>query len=312
MKHIVVTGSSGTIGTELCIRLLDKGYKMTGIDRVRNRWSEQVQERTTIVDLRNANLADHIPDSVDVIVHLAANARVHELVEAPGQAVENYVSTFEVLNYAREVDADIIFGSSREVYGNQQQTIFQEDDVPLERVPSPYTASKIGEESMIRAFSNCYGISSTILRFSNVYGRYDVSNRVVPLFISRANRDLPLTVFGSEKILDFTYLSDCIDGILATIKRSNKAQGETFNIASGNATTLVELAQTVVNILDSQSSISIESTRTGEVTQFVANINKARQLLNYDPSVDLHSGIERTIDWYDDKNLYNEILEYNE
>lgn len=308
MDHILVTGSSGMIGTGLCKRLSQSGYTVTGIDRTENRWSESVQERTLIADLRQMDLAETVPNSVDVIVHLAANARVHELVETPERALQNYTSTFEVLNYARETGTHIIFGSSREVYGNQLGSVLEESEVSLERSASPYSASKIGEESMVRAFANCYDLSATVLRFSNVYGRFDASNRVVPLFLTYAKRGLPLTVFGSDKFLDFTYLTDCIDGILAAIEHRRKARGETFNIASGKASTLVELAEIVVDALDSDSSIVVEPPRTGEVTQFVADLKKARRYLDYVPNFDLDTGIEKTIGWYEDRNLYDEIL----
>lgn len=309
MDRILVTGSSGTIGTELCLRLMEEDYNVIGFDKKNNMWSDKVSERTIIGDLQSTDISTHIDVSVDSIIHLAANARVHQSVNNPAKAFENHTLTYNLLEYARKTETDFLLGSSREIYTDENSSTYKEDDSSGFDVSSPYTAGKVGDEAMVWAYSNCYDIEASVLRFSNVYGRFDASNRVVPLFLARASNDLPLKIYGENKILDFTYVSDCVSGILSTLRNFREASGETFNIASGTGSSLVTLAELIKDRMKSDSSITVEPSRTGEMTRFVANIDKAHQYLGYDPDYDLESGLNATIDWYESHDLYNDILE---
>jgi UDP-glucose 4-epimerase len=111
ISTVLVTGSSGTVGTALCKALLEEGYDVTGADIHPNRWSNRIDEHTSIVDLEDEGVFDVLPESVDLVIHLAANARVHKLVKNPNRAKENFDTTFNVLEYARNVGADFIFSS---------------------------------------------------------------------------------------------------------------------------------------------------------------------------------------------------------
>lgn len=308
MAHVLVTGSSGTLGTELVLRLIKEGHEVTGVDCVPNRWSDRVDERTIELDLCDADIESRLPADVDQIVHFAANARVYKLIEDPEKARENLVTTFEILEYARRTSADVIFGSSREVYGNREKIVASEEETNVDQCENPYSASKIGGEALVKSYENCYDIRTTIIRFSNVYGRYDVSDRVVPLFISKAARDRSLQIFGANKIIDFTYIDDCIAGVLSVIGNIHKTQGETFNIASGKGYSLLELAEFIREMMDSDSNIEPSSSQTGEMSRFVADQTKARRILGYEPEYDLEAGIEETLQWYDERDLFDEVL----
>lgn len=300
MTHssVLVTGSSGTVGTALAEALLDEGYEVFGVDIESNQWSEAVNDRTTIVDLEDRSGISELPQDVDLVVHLAANARVHKLVQNPDRARENFETTYNVLEYAREIGADFVFSSSREVYGNNGKIIYDETDTYVDECESPYTASKIGGEALVKSYDNCYDINTTIVRFSNVYGKYDASDRVIPLFIAQAHRGEDLTVYGDDKLLDFTYIDDCVSGIMKVIEQFNKTAGTTFNIASGRGSSLVELAEVIVEELDADVEVKIASNRTGEVGRYVADISKANKILGYDPQFTLESGVSETVDWY--------------
>lgn len=298
ISSVLVTGSGGTVGTAICESLLDQGYDVTGVDLVENRWSDRVDECTIIADIRNEESLAQLPDEVDLIVHLAANARVHRLVEQPSLAKENFDTTFNIAEYARNVDADLVFSSSREVYGNKGKIVYDETDTYVDECESPYTASKIGGEALVKSYGKCYGIDTTILRFSNVYGKYDVSDRVVPLFIAQAEAGEDLTVFGENKVLDFTYLDDCVDGVMRVVNNFKKSSGTTFNIASGKGSSLLELANVIVDKTDANVKVHTEPNRTGEVGRYVADISKAEKLLGYEPNYSFEEGIEKTVDWY--------------
>lgn len=304
-EKILVTGSSGTIGTRLCEKLLDENIKLSGVDRKPNKWNQEIDNLTYSIDLcEEKQIQDELPKDIDILVHLAANARVYKLVKQPKLARENFTSLFNILEFARKTDVDrFIFASSREVYGNRDQIFHSEEEAFVKNCESPYTSSKIGGEALVHSYQRCYDIYFSILRFSNVYGMYDDSDRVIPLFIKRAREGKDLIVYGEEKLLDLTYIDDAVNGIIKCIKNREKAKNETFNIASGEGHTILELAQLIKSEVNGDSEIIIESSRTGEVLKFVADISKAERILDYEPKTGFEEGIKKSVEWYLD-NLY--------
>jgi nucleoside-diphosphate-sugar epimerase len=299
--RILVTGSSGLIGTSLALRCMESGIEVLGVDCRENTWSSEID--TFIHDLRQAlpldlSVGGKCPD---VVVHLAAHAKVHELVQNPLRALENTTMTSKVLEYCRAKNLACVFSSSREVYGNTERKTFRESDADFRDVASPYTASKIASETLLHSYARCYGLPFIIFRLSNVYGRYDHDiermERVIPLFLDLIQNEKTVTVFGAEKVLDFTYIDDCVDGILCGIQRLHQRQvvNETINLAYGQGHTLSALAGYLGECFDKSPKINIQPSQIGEVTYYVANIDKARELLGYCPKVNLREGIKRTV-----------------
>ncbi|GIW67078.1 MAG: nucleoside-diphosphate sugar epimerase [Candidatus Parcubacteria bacterium] len=304
MKRILVTGSSGTIGTRLCEKFLENKVNFIGVDWKKNIWNKEIEKRTIHIDLRNKNsVFKKLPKNIDLIVHLAANARVYNLVQNPNLALDNIITTFNILEFAHLNNIkNFIFASSREVYGNSKKIIHKEDDVNIEFIESPYSASKLSGELLTRSYQKCYGLNFIIIRFSNVYGMYDVSDRVVPLFIQLAKRNKNIIIYGKEKVLDFTYIDDAVGGLLLAIKKFTKVKNNVFNIASGRGTKIIDVGKLIIKILNSKSKIIIKENRTGEVIKYIANINKAKKLLNYHPKFFIKEGIIKSIEWY--KNIF--------
>ncbi len=300
-KKIIVTGSSGTIGTRLCESLINDGFEVVGVDQKKNVWNQEIQDRTLIVDLRDKKLVmEKLPRDADAIIHLAANARVYNLVVDPSLARDNFETLFNVLEFARIAKIPkIIFSSSREVYGNSDKIYHQEDEAYVKNCESPYTASKVAGEALVHSYYQCYRLDFVIFRFSNVYGMYDGSDRVIPLFIERAKRDEDLIVFGKEKQLDFTYIDDCVNGIRLALQNFEKVKNDVFNLANGKGTTLLEVAQLIREMTDSKSKIILKENRTGEVVRFIADINKAKARLGYEPEITIIEGVKKSIAWYD-------------
>lgn len=300
--RVLITGSSGQIGTNVALALLDRGDEVQGIDMRPNTWTDQVP---TIV--RNVSAC---PDGeigatgrFDAVLHLAAHAKVFELVETPRRAMENVSTAFGVLEYCRRRGTPLIFGSSREVYGDIHRHITEESEADFVVAESPYSASKIAGEAFIYSYAECYGLPHLVFRFSNVYGRYDCDierlERVIPLFIRRIARGEPFVVFGREKVLDFTYIDDCVDGVLRGIDElvSGRISRETINLACGQGATLVDLVNVVSLALQKEPNVRYEPSRVGEVTRYVADIAKARKLLGYEPRTPLTAGIPLAIKW---------------
>jgi UDP-glucose 4-epimerase len=243
------------------------------------------------------------PQNLDLVVHFAAHAKVHELVEQPDRALANIKMTFNMLEFCRQNQLPVIFSSSREVYGDIHRYITEESHADFAFTESPYSASKIAGEALIYSYAQCYDLRYLVFRFSNVYGRYDNDiermERVIPLFIRKINRGEPITVYGKDKVLDFTYVDDCVDGVRRGIDLlvSDGEANQTVNLAYGRGTSLVSMAEYIGEALGVQPSISIEPSRTGEVTRYIANIGKATALLGYHPATPLREGIAKAVAW---------------
>ena len=305
LQKILVTGSSGMIGTRLCDRLLDNTeYKVCGVDRIPNKWSDRVQNITVVQDLRYPEAYQKLGADFDIVIHLAANARVYDLVVDPDKAQDNINTTYNVLDFCRRNEINrILFASSREVYGNINKIPCNEDEVRVQNCESPYAASKLAGEALIRSFHHCYGIEFITMRFSNVYGMFDDSDRVIPVFIRRLKADQSLVVYGDDKLLDFTFIDDAVDGIRLALERFDQAKNDTYNIAYGQGKSILELAELIQGHLGKHTKISLEPSRIGEVTRFVADIGKASKRMGFSPRVAFQEGVEKTVQWYT-KHLY--------
>jgi UDP-glucose 4-epimerase len=300
--NILITGSSGQIGTNVGLALRDRGDKVIGIDKRKNAWTDRIE--TLTLDLANARVAD-LPTKpqFDLVLHFAAHAKVFELVEHPERAMENVQMLFTVLEYCRRNQLPIIFSSSREVYGDIHHHITDESLADFVVAESPYSASKLAGEAFVYSYASCYDLPYLVFRFSNVYGRYDSDmdrmERVIPLFVRRIADDEPIVVFGREKVLDFTYVDDCVAGVVAAVDAlaQRRVMNQTINLAYGQGNTLVDLVNLIGLGLRKSPKVTYEPTRAGEVTRYVADISKARDLLGYRPQIPLTGGIPRYLDW---------------
>lgn len=298
---ILLTGSSGTIGTAL-FEKLSLFHQVIGVDIKQNAWNQRLNDNTVNIDLRDAENLSCLPPDLDLVIHFAANARVYELVEKPDLAMDNLAMTFNILEYMRQNNIkNIIFASSRETYGNiMQDRAIGEEMVRLDNCESPYAATKMAAEALIHAYNKAYDIDFIILRFSNVYGRYDDSDRVIPVWIRELLRSRDITVYGLNKSLDFTYIDDTIDGIVKVIDNFERVSGNTLNIACGQEVALLWVAEKLAELLGADSNIRVTESRRGEVWKFEADISKARKLLDYEPKVHIEEGLKKTVKWYKD------------
>lgn len=295
---LIVTGSSGTIGSRLIEKTLDN-HTLFCVDKRDNKWISGID--TNIIDLRH-----EVKRNVDgdIAILLAANARVDMLVKNPVLAMDNFNIVFNSLEMCRKNDiSNVIFASSREAYGNSDKIIHSEDESYIRMCESPYTATKIGGEALLHSYQQCYGINFIIIRYSNVYGMYDDSDRVMPKFIGLARENKPLPIFGESKLLDYTYIDDAIDGTIRCIDRFTDVKNNVFNIASGSGVSIVRTAELIRDYMNSKSEIKILPSNIGEVNRYVANLDKAKALLGYNPQETIESGIEKTIKWYDKWNI---------
>jgi nucleoside-diphosphate-sugar epimerase len=302
--RVLITGSSGQIGTNLALHLQNAGHEVFGVDKRLNAWTDDF--RYLLQDLTfPGGLGDDYPPA-DAIVHLAAHAKVHELVREPRRALENAIMTFNVLEYCRANNLPLVFSSTREVYGDVHRfEEYGEATADFAFTESPYSASKIASEALIYSYARCYGLRYLVFRFSNVYGRYDndLSRmvRVIPLFTHRLLHGKPITIYGgSEKTLDFTFIDDCVDGLARGVEAlaAGTTVNETINLAYGQGNTLVRAAELIAAELGVEPEIGFTPSLLGEVTHYIADIRKARDLLGWEPRVPLDEGVPRAVAWF--------------
>ena len=309
--RILITGSSGQIGTNLGLLLQERGHYVFGVDKRPNTWTNNIETLLQDLSAPYRNFAKGIghveyPPNLDLVVHFAAHAKVHELVEQPDRALENITMTYNVLEFCRQNNLPIIFSSSREVYGDIHRYITEESHADFAFTESPYSASKISGEALLYSYAQCYGLRYFVFRFSNVYGRYDNDIermlRVTPYFIRRISQGKPVTVYGKDKILDFTYIDDCINGVYRGIELLVNGQeaNQTINLAYGQGNSLIALTEYIGDALGVKPEVIIEPSRVGEVTHYVANIGKAHAILGYQPQTSLREGIKKAVAWSTD------------
>ena len=308
--RVLVTGSSGQIGTNLALRLLADGHEVFGIDKRVNPWTDEfrylLQDLSGHYPAQAGGIGGIEYPEVDLVVHLAAHAKVHELVAQPHRALENSVMTFNLLEYCRHTGLPLVFSSTREVYGDVHRFEgYGEATADFAYTESPYSASKIASEAFVYAYARCYGLDYLVFRFSNVYGRFDNDlhrmTRVIPLFTHQILRGEQITVYGgSEKVLDFTYVDDCVDGIVRGVEAlgEGRVRNETINLAYGVGNTLVRAAELIGAEAEVEPRIATAPSLLGEVTRYVADIRKARELLGWEPRVPLEEGIPRAVRWF--------------
>ena len=311
--RILVTGSSGQIGTNLALRLLADGHEVFGVDKRPNPWVGDAFP-TLLQDLaghysafRGGINGVEYP-TVDLVVHLAAHAKVHQLVRQPHRALENTIMTFNVLEFARGMNLPIVHSSTREVYGDVHRfEEYAEEAADFAFTESPYSASKIASEAFIYSYARCYGLRYLVFRFSNVYGRYDSDlwrmDRVLPLWMHQLSRGEAITIFGGDqKVLDFTYVDDCVDGIARGVYAlaAGAAGNETINLAYGQGNTLVRAAELIAQALDVEPNINLAPSLVGEVTHYVADVRKAHDVLDWTPKTPLEDGIPRAVAWFNE------------
>jgi UDP-glucose 4-epimerase len=308
--RVLITGSSGQIGTNLALRLLGDGHEVFGVDKRQNTWGAGFP--TLLQDLAGQYAAFtggingvEYPE-VDLVVHLAAHAKVHQLVRQPHRALENAIMTFNVLEFCRGLSLPMIFSSTREVYGDVHRFEgYGEETADFAFTESPYSASKIAGEALVYAYARCYGLKYLVFRFSNVYGRFDNDlrrmSRVIPRFIHEVASGTPITIYGgADKVLDFTYVDDCVDGIARGVAalHGGRVENETINLAFGEGNTLVRAAELIGETLDVEPRMTYAPSLVGEVTRYVADIRKARDLLGWEPQTPLSIGVPRAVRWF--------------
>ena len=309
MRHILVTGGAGFIGSHLCERLLALGFHVIILDNFNSSYDPLLKRRNIEKVLQNSNcelvegdirdrgLLDYIlkQSQVDIIVHLAALAGVRRSLENPLDYVDVDIGgTVNLLEACKNYKTGkFLFASSSSVYG-LNSCPFRESD-PLALQTSPYAAAKISGEAYCRTYNHLYGISTICLRFFTVYGPRQRSDMAIRKFIGSICEGREINIFGDgSSSRDYTYIDDIVDGIIAAIDL--KCSYEAINLGNSIPVGIIELVTTIENALGKKANIVFMPEQPGDVPVTCADISKAQDLLGYKPKVGLAEGIKMFVD----------------
>jgi len=298
-KTVLVTGGAGFIGSHLVDRLVDLGYKVRILENlstgnVANIKSHLDSSQVNFVrgDIRDKSLVQACLQGVDVVVHLAAIVSVPFSVANPKLTFDvNVNGTNSLLDMCEALGVGkFVFASSCAVYGDPKYLPVNEDSqtVPL----SPYAKSKlVGEHHCLER----KGLKSVVLRFFNVYGcRQGLSeySGVITRFLDCIRHRAPLVVFDDGlQTRDFVNVADIVDAILASFENV-AAEGNVINVGSGKATSINELATTLLKMSGADLEILYKPPRAGDVRHSYADISKAEKILDFEPKVPLQEGLQ--------------------
>jgi UDP-glucose 4-epimerase len=258
---------------------------IVGLDNLRRgSWAGLPQEERLITvtgDIRVAEELSQVFSGARIVFHLAALSRVMESIwDEDYTLAANVIGTYNVLRAARLAGVrQVVFASSREVYGESPRLPVPET-APL-AAKNPYGASKIAGEAYCRMFDSD-DMRVSVARLSNVYGTGD-HDRVIPIFIERALRGLPLVLHGGQQVVDFVPVGIVVEALW---RLSQQPPGEPINVGSGKGTTLRDLAERINRETGSRCDIQMAPARSEEVVRFVADVSRMRTRLGIDPPSD--------------------------
>lgn len=299
---VLVTGGCGFIGVNLGRSLADRGWRTIAFDNFSTGKREDGFAAGYDVvegDIRDREALTQAASGIDYLVHLAAHTNVIESVEDPVNDVDlNVGGVLNALLAARDANVKgFVFASSNAPLGEIEPPSHEE------RVPkplSPYGATKLAGEALCSAFAGSYGVPTTVLRFSNVYGPYSYhKGSVVAAYMKQVMAGERLIVYGDgEQTRDFVFVGDLVDGIAQAL--ASGLSGEVFHLGTGVETSvngLVEAVQTVFP--DHEIEVEHRPERKGEISRNYSDIAKARRLLDFHPDTDLVDGLASTRAWFE-------------
>jgi len=318
MKTVLITGGAGFLGSHLSGALLEKGFRVIGVDDLSHGSLGSIPDSVSSPqftfyqrDILERDFLKSISKDVDILVHFAS----YKIPREGGflKTVEvNTKGTETVLEAAKERKISVILGSTDDVYGKNPELPFSEESALVignsNSIRWSDAISKMYAEQLCFAYQNAYQVPINILRFSIIYGpgqRRDWWGGPQGVFIERAMRKEPIPIHGDGlQTRNFVYVSDAVEGILRVIERE-EVQGEVFNIGSSDRIRVLDLAYQIWSLVGNSGKPMIEFIAYSDLCQDYEDVRtrdmdltKARYLLGYDPKIGIEEGLKRTINWF--------------
>ncbi len=310
MSKCVITGGAGFIGSNLVRRLIGEGYEVTVIDnlstgRIGNISDVLDEVRFVQGDIRDLDLLKLEFQGAEVVFHQAALPSVPRSIADPISTNSNNIDgTLNVMVAAKECRViRVVLASSSSVYGDTE--ILPKTENMVANPLSPYAVTKYVGEIYAKVFAELYGLRTVCLRYFNVFGPYQDPNSqyaaVIPKFINLMIKGERPVIYGDgEQSRDFTYVDNVVEANLLAVKVRN-VSSDVFNIGCGKRFTLNHLVEVLNELLGASIEPEYKVPRPGDVRHSMASIDKAREVLGYDPPVSFEEGLERTVSWFREK-----------
>jgi len=307
---ILVTGAAGFIGFHLSEALLTRGDEVVGLDNFNPYYDPKLKEdRAAILkkqkgftmmkgDICDRKTMEKAMQGVERVVHLAAIAGVRHALEHPEEYIRNNIDGFfEVIDAVKRLGVNgLIYASSSSIYGGNTKLPFMESDRTDDQI-SLYGLNKRENELLAHTYHALHGIPVTGLRFFTVYGEYGRPDMALFLFTEKILKNETLPIFGEGKMQrDWTYVADIVNGIVAAIDKNYPE--EIFNLGCGKKEELMDFVRTIETSCGKEAKKEFLGMQPGDFRASLADIAKAKQLLDYEPKTTISQGIPKFVEWY--------------
>jgi dTDP-glucose 4,6-dehydratase len=305
-KRILITGAAGFLGSHLCDRFLKEGYEVIGMDNLLTGNIKNIEHLFPVREFQfyhhDVTKFVHVPGNIDYILHFASPASPIDYLKMPIQTLKvGALGTHNLLGLAKSKGSRILVASTSEVYGDplvHPQTEEYWGNVNPVGPRGVYDEAKRFMESITMAYHTFHQVETRIIRIFNTYGprmRLD-DGRALPTFMSQALRGEDVTVYGDgSQTRSFCYVDDLVDGIYRLLLSD---YSKPVNIGNPSEITLLEFAEEVLKLTGSKSKIVYEPLPQDDPKQRKPNITKAREILGWEPKVDRHEGLKRTLEYF--------------
>jgi UDP-glucose 4-epimerase len=306
---ILITGGAGFIGSHLADRLAAEGAAIRVLDDLSAGRAENLPKSAELLvgDVTEPETVERASHRVDAVFHLAAIASTTPLMERPRTRQVNTLGTVHVLDAAARSPGretiPVIFASSAAVYGDNPELPLTETAAP--RPLSPYAVDKLASEFYAQAAGRLCALPTVGLRFFNVYGArqnpHSPHSGVISIFADRAARGETVEIHGDgEQTRDFVHVDDAIDALLSAwrLARSSAGRAEIFNVCTGRAVSIFQLASTIIALTGRGSKLRYAPPRAGDVRQSIGDPTRAWDVLGFRAATTLHDGLATIISRY--------------
>lgn len=296
MKYLV-TGGNGFIGSHLVDKLIETNNEVCVIDNLSGLNDTFYYNERAVhykENICNFDFLNEICKNIDIVFHLAAESRIQPSIENPLLAAHtNSIGTVNVLQAAVKNNVKrVIYSSTSSVYGLTDR-LPTDENTPIDCL-NPYSTSKYTGEEYCKMYSKLYDLDTCIFRYFNVYGERSPTkglySPVVGLFLkqNKENNELQIMGDGSKK-RDFIHVSDVVNANILAADHKHKINGNVFNIGSGENHSILDIAKYI------NKNIKFNPPRLGEAENTLANINKAKSILGWEPLIDIYNWIGNKI-----------------